>query len=48
MGNGQSVNAAKRQSLRKLTDIISPVPADIDVAQRRVPHTGSHTTAFAW
>ncbi|EEH51243.1 uncharacterized protein MICPUCDRAFT_37006 [Micromonas pusilla CCMP1545] len=35
MGNGQSVNAAKRQSLRKLTDIISPVPADIDVAQRR-------------
>ena len=33
MGNGQSRAAAKKKSLVKLTNLISPVPSDIDVAQ---------------
>jgi|AntAceMinimDraft_5_1070358.scaffolds.fasta_scaffold320447_1 hypothetical protein len=35
MGNAQSLsrNAAKRKSLVKLTNIIAPVPSDLDVAQ---------------
>ena len=33
MGNGQSRAAAKKKSLVKLANLISPVPSDIDVAQ---------------
>lgn len=33
MGNGQSRNAAKMKSMVKLTNLISPVPSDIEVAQ---------------
>lgn len=33
MGNAHSRNAAKKNSLVKLKNLVSPVPSDIDVAQ---------------
>ena len=33
MGNSHSRNAAKKKSLVKLANLISPVPSDIEVAQ---------------
>ena len=37
MGNAHSRHAAKRKTLVKLTDLVSPVPADIEVAQAATP-----------
>jgi hypothetical protein len=48
MGNGHSRNAAKKKSLIKLVNIISPAPSDLAVAQVRV---GTHSTPrwqIAW